>query len=118
MLAGHETTAKAVGILSSVHSLDVGLTTLQLTFTLWEMAKHRKCQEKLRAEINETLEKIKARGDADFTANDLENMPYLVAVTKVPWNHLVVSLDSSNSCVGIFENQPHPYRRDTHTFGR
>jgi len=47
------------------------------------LAKHRDCQEKLRAEINETLEKIKARGDADFRANDFESMPYLVAVTKV-----------------------------------
>ena len=63
---------------------------LQLTFTLWELAKHRKCQEKLRAEINETLEKVKARGDADFTANDLESMPYLVAVTKVCWSYLFV----------------------------
>jgi len=91
MSAGHETMAKAVGILFSVHFLDVVLTILQLTFTLWEMAKHRECQEKLRAEINETLEKVKARGDADLTANDLENMPYLVAITKVRWNHLVVS---------------------------
>ena len=56
---------------------------LQLTFGLWEMAKHQDCQEKLRVEINETLPKIKARGDTDFTAKDFENMPYLVAVTKV-----------------------------------
>jgi len=92
MLAGHETTAKAVGILSSVHSLDLVLTILQLTFTLWEMAKHRDLQEKLRTEINETLEKVKARGDADLTANDFENMPYLVAITKVRRSHLVVPL--------------------------
>jgi len=64
MLAGHETTAKS------------------LTFGLWELAKHRDCQEKLRAEINETLVKVKARGDADFTADDFESMPYLVAITK------------------------------------
>ena len=55
----------------------------QLTFAFWELAKHRDCQEKLRAEINETLAKVNARGDADFTANDFESMPYLVAVTKV-----------------------------------
>lgn len=64
MLGGHETTGKT------------------LTFGLWELAKHRDCQDRLRAEINETLAKIIARGDADFTANDYETMPYLVAVTK------------------------------------
>jgi len=64
MLAGHESTSKA------------------LTFALWELARHRDCQEKLRAEVNETLEKVKARGDVDFTTNDFESMPYLVAVTK------------------------------------
>ena len=53
------------------------------------MAKHRECQDKLRAEINETLEKVKARGDVDLTANDLENMPYLVAIIKVRWSHLL-----------------------------
>jgi len=58
---------------------------------LWELAKHRDCQEKLRAEINETLEKIKARGDPDFTANDFESMPYLVAVTKVRRSRFFVS---------------------------
>ena len=63
-----------------------------MTFALWELAKHRDVQEKLRAEINETLAKIKARGDTDFTADDFESMPYLVAFTKVRWDHLFVSL--------------------------
>lgn len=57
------------------------------------MAKHRDCREKLRAEINETLARVKARGDDDFTANDFEGMPYLVAVTKVRWNHLLALLN-------------------------
>jgi hypothetical protein len=56
------------------------------------LAKHRDCQEKLRAEINETLTKVKARGDAYFTANDFESMPYLVAITKVRLNHLSASV--------------------------
>jgi len=63
----------------------------QLTLGLWELAKHRDCQEKLWAEINETLEKVKARGDTDCTANDFENMPYLVAVVKVRRDRLLVS---------------------------
>ena len=64
---------------------------LQLTFGLWELAKHRDFQAKLRAEINETLEKVKARGDADFTTNDFEKMPYLVAFVKVRLDRLFVS---------------------------
>ena len=47
------------------------------------MAKRRDLQEKLRAEINDTLAEVRARGDADFTANDFERMPYLVAIIKV-----------------------------------
>ena len=70
---------------------------IQLTFGLWELAKHQDCQEKLRREIKETLEKVKARGDADFTASDFESMPYLVAITKVLWNHLFVLQRGRNS---------------------
>ena len=54
-----------------------------MTLGLWELAKHRDVQEKLRTEINETLAKIKARGDVNFTVNDFESMSYLVAFTKV-----------------------------------
>lgn len=66
---------------------------LQLTFGLWELAKHQDCQEKLRAEIDKTLAAVKARGDADFTAEDFESMSYLVAVTKVRRNRLFVLLN-------------------------
>ena len=59
---------------------------------LWELAKHRDFQEKLRAEINETLVKVNARGDADFMAKDFESMPHLVAFTKVRRNHPLASL--------------------------
>jgi len=64
IFAGHETTSKA------------------LTFALWELAKNRDLQEKLRTEVNEAWEKIRARGDSEFAANDLESMPYLVAIGK------------------------------------
>ena len=66
---------------------------LQLTFGFWELAKHHDFQEKLRVEINETLAKVKERGDTNFTIKDFENMPHLVAVTKVRRNNLLVSLD-------------------------
>jgi len=82
-----------LGLYPRLRSLCVwSLLVLQLAFGLWELAKSRDCQEKLRAEITETLKQIRARGDADFTANDFETMPYLVAVTKVRRNPLFASL--------------------------
>jgi len=90
MFAGHETTAKAVGTLL-LSPWTRSSRILQLTLALWELAKHRNCQEKLRAEINEALAKIRARGDTDFKANDFESMPYLVAFTKVRRNDSFVS---------------------------
>lgn len=54
-----------------------------MTFILWELAKNRHIQEKLRAEIKETLGRIRARGDNDFSVNDFDSMPYLLAVGKV-----------------------------------
>ncbi|KAF9778983.1 cytochrome P450 [Thelephora terrestris] len=64
LLAGHETTSKT------------------LTFGLWELANNRHVQARLRAEITETLGRIRARGEIDFTANDFDSMPYLLAVGK------------------------------------
>jgi len=64
MFAGHETTAKT------------------LTLALWEFANKRHIQERLRSEIMETLGKIRARGGSDFTPNDFDSMPYLIAVGK------------------------------------
>jgi len=64
MFAGHETTAKT------------------LTFALWELAKHRDVQDKLRAEINEAWEKVKAQGRSEFIGSDFDDMPYLTAVGK------------------------------------
>ncbi|KAF9787520.1 cytochrome P450 [Thelephora terrestris] len=64
MFAGHDTTAKT------------------MTFLLWELANKRHVQESLRAEIRETLGRIRARGDSDFTVNDFDSMPYLLAVGK------------------------------------
>jgi len=43
----------------------------------------RDVQNKLRAEVNGAWQRVKARGDSDFSANDFDNMPYLVAVGKV-----------------------------------
>ncbi|KAH9485227.1 Cytochrome P450 monooxygenase 169 [Psilocybe cubensis] len=64
LLAGHETSA----------------TTL--CWVLLELARHPDVQQRLRNEIRETEIAIHARGDADFTAADLENMVFLGAVIK------------------------------------
>ena len=72
----------------------------QLTFGLWELAKNRDVQDKLRAEVNEVWEKVKARGDSEFDANDFENMPYLVAIGKVcrvSFGHLTGMSDQLSS---------------------
>ena len=47
---------------------------------LWELAKNPEIQTKLRAELDANAT---AKGNADFTAVELENMPYLNAVIKV-----------------------------------
>ena len=64
-LAGHETTANTLGWL------------------LWELARHPECQDRLRAEIAGKRREVVARGDVDFSMEDLEGMPYLQAVLKV-----------------------------------
>lgn len=64
-LAGHETTANTIAWL------------------LWELAKHPEYQQKLRDEIALKRAEINARGDVDFTMDDLESMEYLQAALKV-----------------------------------
>lgn len=64
LFAGHETTAKT------------------LAFALLELAKKPHIQERLRAEVMETLGKIRARGDSDFSVDDFDSMSYLLAVVK------------------------------------
>jgi len=64
MFGGHDTTSKSV------------------VFALGQLAGRPDAQEKLRAEIMDTLKKIRARGDSDFSVNDFDSMPYLIAVVK------------------------------------
>lgn len=64
-LAGHDTTANTV------------------TWLLWELAKNQDYQEKLRAEITQKREEVTARGDVDFSMEDLDSMDYLQAAIKV-----------------------------------
>ncbi|KAJ7754569.1 cytochrome P450 [Mycena metata] len=64
MQAGHETTANT------------------MSWTLLELTQHLDIQTKLRTEIQATEHMIRARGDAEFTAADLDSMPYTIAVMK------------------------------------
>ena len=64
-LAGHETTANTV------------------TWLLYELAKQPKFQEMLRAEIAEKRSEIIARGDQEFTMEDLESMKFMQATIVV-----------------------------------
>jgi len=48
-----------------------------------EMARHPDMQMKLRKEIRETEQKLRASGRIEFSAYDFESMPYLTAVVKV-----------------------------------
>jgi len=63
LLAGHETTSNAT------------------SFMLWELAKHQDVQARLRREIGSVRA---VNGGASLTAEDLDRMPYLQAVVKVP----------------------------------
>ncbi|KAK0462491.1 cytochrome P450 [Desarmillaria tabescens] len=64
MFAGHETTANT------------------LSWTFFELARHPEVQDQLRTEIREKERVIFARGDTEFSVQDLDSMPYLTAVVK------------------------------------
>ena len=54
----------------------------------WELVKNRHVQKRLREEIAEKLRQIRSNGREDFTVDDFDSMPYLLAVLKVcsEWN--------------------------------
>jgi cytochrome P450 len=51
-----------------------------MAYILWELAKNPEVQTKLRAELDAN---VSAKGKIEFSAVELENMPYLNAVIKV-----------------------------------
>ena len=64
MLAGHETTSTS------------------LSWGLLELAKNPEIQKRLRKEIHDMEASMNAHGRSQFTANDLDSMPYTQACLK------------------------------------
>ena len=62
------------------HPITLGL---QLIFALWELAKQPEIQHRLREEVTEKYEAIRARGGEDFAPEDIDAMPFTNAVVKV-----------------------------------
>ncbi|KAK0434770.1 cytochrome P450 [Armillaria borealis] len=77
MFAGHETTANT------------------LSWTFLELARHPEVQDQLRVEIREKERVIFARGDTEFSVQDLDSMPYLTAVVKevLRFNPIVYNIE-------------------------
>ncbi|KAI0666549.1 PAH-inducible cytochrome P450 monooxygenase PC-PAH 4 [Trametes maxima] len=57
-------------------------TTTALTFLLYELARRPDYQNRLRKDIREARGRVKARGDSDFTVEDLDSIPTLVNAIK------------------------------------
>jgi hypothetical protein len=74
IMAGHETTANS------------------FSWAVLELARQPKIQSRLRSEIHRMERTIQARGSYEFTAADIEAMPYLLAVVKVSPNSLRIAI--------------------------
>ncbi len=64
-LAGHETTSST------------------LTFLTYELARHPDYQVRMRREIQDRRALVAARGDTDFTMEDLDSLPLTINAIKV-----------------------------------
>jgi len=64
VLAGHDTVSKT------------------LMFAFWELARRPEVQQRLREEVTEAHEASRARGNEDFTSEDIDNMSFTDAVVK------------------------------------
>ncbi|KAJ7252811.1 cytochrome P450 [Mycena rebaudengoi] len=78
MQAGHETTANT------------------MSFALFELSRRPDVQTKLRAEILEMEQTVRARGDSEITGTDFDNMPYTQAVMKEILRFHPVAFDNSH----------------------
>ena len=58
-------------------------TSGTLSWMLYELAKRPDYQSRMRAEIRAIRARVAARGDADFTPDDLDSMKVVLAAIKV-----------------------------------
>lgn len=70
---------------------------------LWELAKHQDVQARLRREIGSVRA---ANGGAPLTAEDLDRMPYLQAVVKVPKSQVATPKELTCYFTGTFPIPP------------
>lgn len=63
--AGHETTASTISLI------------------MYELAKHPEYQARMRGEVKAARAQMHASGRADFTVEDLDNMPLCLNAIKV-----------------------------------
>ncbi|THH31663.1 hypothetical protein EUX98_g2562 [Antrodiella citrinella] len=54
----------------------------QMSWGLWELARHPEIQHRLRKEVHDAEAALQARGRSQFTVSDLEAMPYAQACMK------------------------------------
>ncbi|KAI0644559.1 cytochrome P450 [Trametes meyenii] len=58
-------------------------TSTTLALLLYELARNQEYQARLREDVRAARARVNARGDADFTLEDLDNIPTLVNTIKV-----------------------------------
>jgi len=54
-----------------------------LIYAFWELARRPEIQQRLREEVTEMYEAVRARGNEDFASEDIDKMPFTNAVVKV-----------------------------------
>ena len=80
------TQLKEEEVLAQMHHLTAAAqetTAGTLSWMLYELAKHPEYQTKIRNEVRAARAAVRARGDADFTIDDLNGMEVVLAAIKV-----------------------------------
>ena len=73
-------------VLAQMHHLVAAAqetTSSTLSWMLYELAKRPDYQARMRPEIRAVRARVAARGDADFTPDDLDSMKVVLAAIKV-----------------------------------
>lgn len=97
------------GLLLAAHETSAAT----LTWTLYELSRHRKIQQQLRDEI-QSFSDLEARLSGELTMKDYDSMPVLLAVLKVntlpPYHQQCISTDIKPTSIGDSPPLSHSYR--------